>query len=54
VKISNKILLGGFCTPIVIVLGFIVFMSINGTDEVQYQLENSQSMQWESGTEIYF
>lgn len=37
-KKSNKILLGGFLFPIVVVFIFVVFMSFNRTEDVNFQM----------------
>lgn len=47
-KRSNKVLLGGVITPIVLVIGFILYMSFNSSDDPNYQL--GQSFTWHSNS----
>ncbi|MGL1893945.1 MAG: hypothetical protein OCD02_20065 [Spirochaetaceae bacterium] len=37
-KLSNKVLLGGFCVPIILFVILVVYMTINGTDDTLYQI----------------
>lgn len=44
-KLSNKILLGGFCLPVILVIVFVIFMSINSTDDLLYQFGSDVMIQ---------
>jgi len=45
-KRSNKILLGGLLSPLVLVVGFIIFLTLNSTKDPSYQIQNNQDINW--------
>lgn len=51
-KRSNKILLGGLSVPILICIGFIIFMTLNSTNDPFYQLGETSHMNF--GSEWHF
>lgn len=40
IKLSNKILLGGFLFPIVLFIGLVIYFSANSTENPEFQLGN--------------
>ena len=53
-KKSNKFLIGGFFSPIVILIATIIILTISSTDDSEYQFKNNQNIDWTINNSWHF